>query len=124
MKNFNGILSEKEHLEDLGRVSKENKVPIVDYEVGRLLETLVFLKNPKNVLEIGCGEGYSSYFLVKNLKKATFIGIDLNNKRLLKAKVFINATFPELIVKFYSGNALKIIPGLEGKFDFVLKYIL
>ncbi|MHB1276345.1 MAG: hypothetical protein ACYC0D_10690, partial [Candidatus Humimicrobiaceae bacterium] len=61
MKDLNGILCEKEHLEDLSSVSKENKVPIVDYEVGRLLETLIFLRNPGNVLEIGCGEGYSSY---------------------------------------------------------------
>jgi predicted O-methyltransferase YrrM len=119
MKDLNGILCEKEHLEDLSRVSKENKVPIVDYEVGRLLEALVFLKNPKNVLEIGCGEGYSSYFLVKNLKKANFSAIDLNDKRLLKAKEFINSTFPDLNSHFYSGSALKIIPVLENKFDFV-----
>jgi predicted O-methyltransferase YrrM len=119
MKYFSEILSEKEHLEDLSKVSKENKVPIVDYEVGRLLETLVFIKNPKNILEIGCGEGYSSYFLVKNLKKANFTAIDLNSKRLLKAEDFINVTFPKVDAKFYCGNALKIIPGLENKFDFV-----
>ncbi|MHB1345945.1 MAG: O-methyltransferase [Candidatus Humimicrobiaceae bacterium] len=119
MKDLNEILSEKEHLEDLSRISKENKVPIVDYEVGRLLETLIFLKNPKNVLEIGCGEGYSSYFLAKNLKKASFDAIDLNKKRLLKAQEFINSTFPKLNTHFYSGNALKIIPDIESKFDFV-----
>jgi len=119
MKDLDEILCEKEHLEDLSKISKKNKVPIVDHEVGRLLETLVFLKNPKNILEIGCGEGYSSYFLAKNLKKAEFNAIDLNNKRLMKAKEFINATFPKLNSHFYSGNALKIIPDLESKFDFV-----
>ena len=119
MKYLSEILSEKEHLEDLSKVSKENKVPIVDYEVGRLLETLIFLKDPKNILEIGCGEGYSSYFLVKNLKKANFTAIDLNSKRLLKAEEFINLTFPGLDANFYSGNALEIIPKLENKFDFV-----
>ena len=119
MKYLNDILSEKGHLEDLSKASKENKVPIVDYEVGRLLETMVFLKTPKNVLEIGCGEGYSSYFLAKNLKKANFSAIDLNRKRLLKAREFINLSFPELDASFYPGNALKIIPGLENKFDFV-----
>ena len=119
MKDLNGILYEKEHLEDLSRVSAENKVPIVDYEVGRLLEALVFLKTPKNLLEIGCGEGYSSYFLVKNLKKANFTAIDLNKKRLTKAKEFINSTFPKLNTYFYPGNALEIIPNLESRFDFV-----
>jgi len=119
MKDLNGILCEKEHLDELSRASKENKVPIVDYEVGRLLETMVFLKNPKNILEIGCGEGYSSYFLAKNLKKANFTAIDLNKKRLSKAKEFINSTFPTLNTYFYPGNALDIIPSLESKFDFV-----
>ena len=119
MKELSDILSEKEQLEGLIKVSKENKVPIVDYEVGRLLEILVFLRNPLNVLEIGCGEGYSSYFLAKNLKKAKFTAIDLNSKRLLKAREFISLSFPELDAEFYSGNALKIIPGLENKFDFV-----
>src|SRR5680860_54504 len=119
MKEFNDILPEKEHLEGLSEASKVNKVPIVDYEVGRLLETLVFLKTPKSILEIGCGEGYSSYFLVKNLGTGSFSAIDLNSKRLLKAKEFINQTFPETETCFYSGNALKIIPGLINKFDFV-----
>jgi predicted O-methyltransferase YrrM len=119
MKELSDILSEKEQLEGLIKVSKENKVPIVDYEVGRLLEILVFLTNPLNVLEIGCGEGYSSYFIAKNLKKAKFTAIDLNSKRLLKAREFISLSFPELDAEFYSGNALKIIPGLENKFDFV-----
>lgn len=119
MKDLNGILSEKEYLEGLSNVSIENKVPIVSYEVGRLLEAIAFIKNPKRVLEIGCGEGYSTYFIVKNLKKASFTGIDLNNKRLLKAKEFITSTFPELNANFYWGNALKIIPDLNLEFDFV-----
>lgn len=119
MKDLNKILSEKEYLEDLGRISKEKKIPVINYEVGRFLEAIVFVKKPKNILEIGCGEGYSSYFLVKNLTKAAFTGIDLNNERLSKAKKFINLNFPKISTNFYHGNALKLIPELKLKFDLV-----
>lgn len=119
MKDLKNILDEKKHLHDLSRISAENKVPVIDYEVGRLLETVIFIRNPDNVLEIGCGEGYSSYFLVKNLKKAAFTGIDLNCGRLQKAKEYITSSFPEINANFYCGNALKIIPDLNIKFDFV-----
>ncbi|MDD5658608.1 MAG: methyltransferase domain-containing protein [Actinomycetota bacterium] len=119
MKDLNKVLSEKEYLEDLGRISKEKKIPVINYEVGRFIEAIVFVKKPKNILEIGCGEGYSSYFLVKNLKEAAFTGIDLNNERLCKAKKFINLNFPKINANFYHGNALKLIPELKLKFDLV-----
>ncbi|MCE5329610.1 methyltransferase domain-containing protein [bacterium] len=119
MKDLYNILSEKEYLEDLNRISKEKKIPVISYEVGRFLETIVFIKKPKHILEIGCGEGYSSYFLVKNLKQASFTGIDLNGKRLAKAKELIDLNFPEVDTNFYSGNALEIIPDLNFKFDFI-----
>ncbi|MCL5073978.1 MAG: methyltransferase domain-containing protein [Actinobacteria bacterium] len=119
MKDLLNILSEKEYLEDLNKISKEKKIPVISYDVGRLLEVIVFIKKPRHILEIGCGEGYSSYFLVKNLKEASFTGIDLNIKRLSKAKEFISLNFPDINVDFYSGNALKIIPDLNCKFDFV-----
>ncbi|MCL5771054.1 MAG: methyltransferase domain-containing protein [Actinobacteria bacterium] len=119
MKDLKNILDEKEYLHDLSKISAENKVPVISYEVGRLLETVIFIKNPEYVLEIGCGEGYSSYFIIKNLKKAIFTGIDLNCRRLQKAKEFISSSFPDITANFYCGNALKIIPALNFKFDFV-----
>ncbi|MCL4384692.1 MAG: methyltransferase domain-containing protein [Cyanobacteria bacterium] len=119
MKDLSDILSEKKYLGDISEISHNKKIPVISYEVGRLLEVIIFIKKPKHVLEIGCGEGYSSYFLAKNLKKASFTGIDLNSKRLAKAEEFISSNFPELDINFYSGNALKIIPQLKLKFDFV-----
>jgi predicted O-methyltransferase YrrM len=119
MKELKSIINEKQYLNKLINLSEENKIPVIDYEVGRLLETIIFTRSPRFVLEIGCGEGYSSYFIVKNLKKASFTGIDLNCKRLQKAKEFITSGFPKIISNFYCGNALNIIPALNDKFDFV-----
>ncbi|HHT78538.1 MAG TPA: methyltransferase domain-containing protein [Actinobacteria bacterium] len=119
MKELKNFLSEKESLKKIADFSKDNKIPVISNDVGRLLETIIFLKQPENILEIGCGEGYSTYYIIKNLGKGSYTGIDLNKKRLKKAERFISSSFPEKEVLFINGNALKIIPELEGCFDFV-----
>lgn len=81
------------------------------------------LVKPKSILEIGCGIGYSTYFLIENLPdSSSYNGIDLNKERLAIAKEFIKSSFPEKSsgkIQFYTGNALKIIPTLNQKFDMV-----
>ena len=81
------------------------------------------LVKPKSILEIGCGSGYSTYFLIRNLPDgSSYNGIDLNKERLAIAKEFIKNSFPEKSngkIQFYAGNALRIIPALNQKFDMV-----
>ena len=112
-------LKEKKLLNNLRENAVEEKIPIIDEIVGRFLEMVCFIISPKNVLEIGCGSGYSSYFLVKNLTNGSYTGIDLNRKRLKKAEKFIKSIFPEKDCIFLAGNAIDIIPDLEGKYDLV-----
>jgi predicted O-methyltransferase YrrM len=81
------------------------------------------LVKPKSILEIGCGSGYSTYFLIRNLPDgSSYNGIDLNKERLVIAQEFIKSSFPEKSgrkIRFYTGNALKIIPAFNQKFDMV-----
>ncbi|HAX18514.1 MAG TPA: methyltransferase [Actinobacteria bacterium] len=119
MKELENFLSEKKSLKKIADVSKSNKVPVISNDVGRLLETIIFLRQPENILEIGCGEGYSTYYLIKNLEKGSYTGIDLNKKRIEKAENFISSSFPKKKVSFIHGNALKIIPEIKESFDFI-----
>ena len=119
MKELENFLSEKKSLKKIADVSKSNKVPVISNDVGRLLETIIFLRQPENILEIGCGEGYSTYYLIKNLEKGSYTGIDLNKKRIEKAENFISSSFPKKKVSFMHGNALKIIPEIKESFDFI-----
>lgn len=119
MNNLNNFISEKKYLENLFQDSINRKIPVIDYEVGKLLEAIIFLKQQKSILEIGCGEGYSTYYILKNFKSGTYIGIDLNKDRLAKAKNFISSSFPDVNATFINGNALNIIPELDNFFDFV-----
>ncbi len=119
MKELEYFFSEKKMLNKLEAASKKNKVPIITNDVGRLLETIIFIKQPEKILEIGCGEGYSTYYIVKNLKKGFYTGIDLNKKRLQKAEIFISKNFPDISLEFIHGNALNILSSMKKKFDFV-----
>jgi len=119
MKELEYFFSEKKMLNKLEDISKKNKVPIISNDVGRLLETIIFIKQPEKILEIGCGEGYSTYYIVKNLKKGFYTGIDLNKKRLQKAEIFISKNFSDISLEFIHGNVLNILLNMEKKFDFV-----
>jgi predicted O-methyltransferase YrrM len=115
---------ESRFLDKFSKKAATEKIPVIDKNTGRLLEIVCILTGPSNILEIGCGIGFSSYFLVKNLKGGDYTGIDLNAERVKRAEKFIKSKFPDKNFRFIAGNALKIIPELknnkpECKYDMV-----
>lgn len=113
------INKERKLLSALRKEAALKKIPIIDISAGRFLELICVLENPDSILEVGCGTGFSSYFLIKSLRGGHYTGIDLNRERIGKAKKFIGSLLPEKKINFLAGNALKIIPELRGKFDLV-----
>lgn len=117
------MLLERKLLLRLRENAGSKKIPIIDDETGYFLDMACLLNRPKNILEIGCGSGYSTYFLIKDLPgDSSYTGIDLNKERLKIAQEFIKKYFPGKSngkILFYAGNALKIIPTLNQKFDMV-----
>ncbi|MBN1298438.1 MAG: class I SAM-dependent methyltransferase [Actinobacteria bacterium] len=135
---FDSILKEDKFLAGIRQNAILRKIPVLDNTAGRFLQAVCFLKKPEKILEIGCGIGYSTYFLLKHFSEITedtktgdknyiysYTGIDLNKKRLEEAEDFINKTFSWLCgsdkinINFLNGNALKIIPTLSSKYDFI-----
>lgn len=109
------LLEESKFLDKFLKKARAEKIPVINKTTGRFLELICILINPCNILEIGCGIGFSSYFLIKNLKNGNYTGIDLNAERVKRAEEFIKSKFPDRNVRFYTGNALKIIPELAGR---------
>lgn len=116
---INSYLNENKILDDISKKAKKEKIPVIDRNTGRFLELTCLLSAPRNILEIGCGIGFSSYFLIKNLINGKYTGIDLNSGRLERAENFIKNNFPGKKCAFIGGNALKLIPELDDGYDMV-----
>lgn len=113
------LIAEKKLLCELQKKASLKKIPIINVTVGRFLEAICLFANPENILEIGCGTGFSSYFLIKNLAGGYYTGIDLNRERIKEAREFISRKFPGKNFRFIAGNALNLIPDIKEKFDLV-----
>lgn len=87
---------------------------------GRVLSLLSKIINPKNILEIGTYTGYSAICLAEGLQKdGTLHTIDINEElNGMQRRFFEESGFGTQIIQ-HTGDALKIIPGLEMVFDLV-----
>ncbi len=137
------FLVEKNRIEKLMHQSEQRKVPVIAMETAAVLEAICFAYRPVNIIEIGCGTGFSTYFLVRHflqLKKGSlpqnlpdfkakilrYTGLDLNRQRLSEARDYIKGLFSlkeketekdKIEIDFICGNAINIIPELKGGFD-------
>lgn len=100
-----------EFISDNGVFSKDK----IDFGSITLLDT--YLKNKKdihNFLDVGCGYGFLSIVLAKELN-ISGVGVDVNLRALDLAKS--NASLNQVSVSFKESN---IYENVEGKFDLII----
>ncbi len=87
---------------------------------GRVLSMLSSLVQPKCILEIGTYTGYSALCLAEGLANDGMLHtIDINEERAGFVNHYIQESgFQNRIIP-YVGNALTVIPAIEGNFDLV-----
>lgn len=106
-------------LRDIENYADENFIPIVKPEVARFLETIVKIKHPKNILEVGTAIGYSSIVMLKAYEKARVLTIEKDIDRAEIAKK--NFTEASLIdrIELVKGDATEVLPCLNNKYDLI-----
>jgi len=110
----------------LQELSRETYIKVVQPRMitghfqGRVLSLFSHIIAPKKILEIGTYTGYSALCLAEGLNKLGVLHTIEVNPELaeIQKKYFEKSAFKDQIVA-HLGNALDIIPTLEGPFDLV-----
>lgn len=104
-----GLQSEADPL--LGAMERKARAagfPIVDRLVGRLLFILTKLKNPRLVVELGSGFGYSAYWFARALSRGMVVLTDRDGGNIASARGTFRKAGLEGRAVFREGEAVSI----------------
>ena len=109
---FNEVISE------IQQNALENNVPIMRTQSLNILKSLVAVKQPNAILEIGTAVGYSGLNMLKMCNaNLTTIEKDEESFQIAKSN-FEKLGYKDKVNQLF-GDALEILPTLTQKFDFI-----
>lgn len=107
-------------LQEIGRTAAVYGVPIVRRETGELLKTLVTMKQPKEILEVGTAIGYSAILMAEVMPEdCRLTTIEKYEKRIPAAREnFEKSRYGDRIT-LLEGDAADLLKVLDGPYDFI-----
>ncbi len=109
-----------EVLTAIRREALADNVPIIRQESENLLKVMLRLTQPGHILEVGTAVGYSALLMSENMPKDCRITtIEKYEKRIPVAKANFKRAGKEDVITLLEGDALDILKGLEGPYDFI-----
>lgn len=106
-----------EELQEVAQQSQQRNLPIIEPEVGNLLNLLVKISGADRILELGAAVGYSTLWLAQDFD-GEIITIELKEKEAIAARDNF-AQFGYDNIELKEGDALEIMPELEAEFDLI-----
>lgn len=106
-------------LKDLHRQAREDRVPILQDEAAKLIDTWLLLHQPKRILEVGAAIGYSAIRMALVCPDAKIQTIERDPDRIKKAKEHFSQFGLNRQIVLHEGDALELIKTLDQKFDLV-----
>lgn len=102
------------------REAAASYVPIIRRETAALLKTMVALKRPRKILEVGTAVGYSALLMARVMPEDSHITtIEKFEKRLPIAKENFKKAGMEDKITLLAGDAGRILSELTGPYDFI-----
>ncbi|HXT51641.1 MAG TPA: O-methyltransferase [Thermoanaerobaculia bacterium] len=99
--------------------SASHDVPSSDPEVGKLLSILARGRGARRILEVGTAIGYGTLCLARGAPEARVLTIDPDPERRELARGFLARGGVLDRVELIDGEALSVLPRLDGPFDLV-----
>ncbi|MDQ0222150.1 O-methyltransferase [Streptococcus moroccensis] len=108
-----------DHLKTLETFAKENNIPVIPHETVAFFRLMLESIAPKNILEIGTAIGFSTLLMAHHASEAKITTIDRNPEMIALAQENFQKYDERQQVTLLEGDALEILPDLQGQFDFV-----
>ncbi|MBP3728389.1 MAG: O-methyltransferase [Pseudobutyrivibrio sp.] len=108
-----------EGLDNIRREARANFVPIIRDETINLLTTLIRMNQPKRILEVGAAVGFSACLMASVARDANIVTIENYEPRIPIANNNIKNMGFENRITLIEGDAIEVLPTLDGPFDFV-----
>ena len=106
-------------LQDMRAFAEKHGVPIMLADTEQLLKTIVTLKQPKTILEIGTAIGYSGSIMLRCAKDARLYTIEMDEQMIALAKQNFAANGVKDRATVFQGDAREIVHKMTGQFDLV-----
>jgi predicted O-methyltransferase YrrM len=107
-------------LGEMEALARLERVPIVEWETGRLLATLVAALRPRRVLEVGTAIGYSTLHMARELgPDGRIVTLERDPERIAQALDFWTRGGVADRIELVAGDALASLERLSGPFDLV-----
>ncbi len=107
-------------LKELEDYAEKNSVPIVQPETAKFLETMMCIKRPARILEVGCAIGYSAILMSQYLAEGgsiTTLEWDAETAEIARKNIEKAGLSDK--IKVVLGDAKDIVPSLTGEYDVI-----
>jgi SAM-dependent methyltransferase len=91
-----------------------------ELEIFKIGEALEKINNKKNILDIGCGNGFSTVRLSRKFTKSNFVGGDYAEKMIDKAKLLAKKLRANSARVSFEAMDVMSLGGVKNKFDVVI----
>jgi len=107
-------------LNELEQYAKKTEVPVIRRQMQSLIRTLLALKRPERILEVGTAIGFSALFMSEyGPENCHITTIEKYEKRIPLARENFRKAGREEKITLLEGDAGILLPGLTGSFDFI-----
>ena len=107
-------------LRAIAKEARDSFVPIIRKETASLIKTLVEMKQPKRILEVGTAVGYSALLMAEHMPADCYITtIEKYEKRIPIAKENFKRADMEERITLLEGDAEEILKSLNEPYDFI-----
>src|SRR2546421_1790145 len=104
-------------MREMEELAEREGIPIVHWETGRFLATLVRALDPAQVLEVGTAIGYSTLHMAEALGAGRIVTIERDPVRAGQAASFLERAGVAERVEIVEADAIEAIGDLAGPFD-------